>query len=312
MVGSPVFGPDSVEAVLKRRGWAMEARGNLSGILLPLERYPALSGKQCNEFRRLFAHSSFRKLARRLTSGGGRATVEQLAKIAGDHADQYIDFLVQLGVAKRSRSEVELTRKIDNIGQTLEWYVADVCQREFEGSAEWSVKLSDFRYGDCDVLAWLPPNLIYIETKSSEPSEVGNSELKHFLQRGVDLSPELAILLIDTDDDLEKAGVIKRLFEAMLPTVRLASGIKDPEWRHDGKAFITPQPGYPGISFGYFRFYVTNTKPSMKTQLSKCLRHYNTAVKGRAFVGGEPVNFLTGELEHGDHTADAPQGTTLG
>lgn len=311
MVGSPVFGPDPVEAVLKRRGWAIEARGNLSGVLLPLERYPALSGEQCNEFRRLFAHSSFRKLARRLTSGGGRATVEQLARIAGDDAGQYIDFLVQLGVAKRSRSEVELTRKIDNIGQTLEWYIADVCQREFDGSAEWSAKLSDFRYGDCDVLAWLPPNLIYIETKSSEPSEVGNSELKHFLQRGVDLSPELAILLIDTGNDLEKAGLLGRLFEVMVAPVRLASGITDRGWRPE-KPFIAPQPGYPGVNFGYFRFYVTNSKPTIKTQLSRCLRHYNTAVKGRAFVGGEPVNFVTGELEPGDHTADAPQGTTIG
>lgn len=296
MVGSPVFGPDPVEAVLKRRGWAIETRGNKRDILLPLEAHPPLSGQQYNEFVQLFAKPPFRKVVRRLTSGGGRATVEQLAQIAGDHANQYIDFLVQLGVAKRSHSEVELTRKINNIGPTLEWYVAHVCQREFEGSAEWSVKLSDFRYGDCDVLAWLPPNVIYVETKSSPPSEVSNSDLKHFLQRGVDLSPELAILLVDTDDDLEQAGLLRRLFEVMLPTVRLASGITDPQWCPD-KRFIARQPLFPGVSFGYFRFYVTNSEPSIKTQLSRCLRHYNTAVKGRAFLGGEPINFVTGELE---------------
>jgi len=202
---------------------------------------------------------------------------------------------------------MNLTRKIDNIGPTLEWYVAHVCQREFEGSAEWSVKLSDFRYGDCDVLAWLPPNVIYIETKSSEASQVTDSELKHFLQRGVDLAPELAILLVDTNDDLEKAGLLGRLFEVMLPTVRLANVP-----RHDEKPLISPQPKYPGVSFGYFRFYVTNSEPSIQTQLSKCLRHYHASVKGHMFVGGEPVNFVTGEFERGDHTADGQHGTTLG
>jgi hypothetical protein len=300
MVGSTVFGPDPVEAVLKRRGWSIEARGNKRDILLPLESDPPLSGQQYNEFLQLFAKSSFRKLARRITSGGGQSTMAQLAEIAGSQADQYVDFLVSLGVAQRSYNEMNLTRKIDNIGPTLEWYVAHVCQREFEGSAEWSVKLSDFRYGDCDVLAWLPPNVIYIETKSSEASQVTDSELKHFLQRGVDLAPELAILLVDTDDDLEEAGLMGRLFKVMLPAGR------------PDKPFIAPQRGYPGVSFGYFRFYVTNSEPSIKTQLSRCLRHYNTAVKGRAFLGGEPVNFVTGDLERGDHPAGGQHGTTLG
>jgi hypothetical protein len=94
--------------------------------------------------------------------------------------------------------------------------VADVFKKDFSGSAEWSVNLSDFRYGDYDVLAWLPPILIYVETKSSRPSEVNESKLRHFLQRGVELAPDLAILLIDTEDDLEKADLIRRLFDLML------------------------------------------------------------------------------------------------
>lgn len=194
---------------------------------------------------------------------------------------------------------MSLTRQINNIGPTLEWYVADICNREFSGNSLWSVKLSDFPYGDCDVVSWLPPNLVYIETKSSRPSEVTDSELKHFLQRGVDLAPELAILLIDTDVDLQKQGLLNRLFELMLPTVKLANGIVDPKWRNNKEPFVAPQARYPGVCFGYRRFYVTNSEPTIQTQLSRCFRHYNNEVKGAMFLSGESVNFVTGELETG-------------
>jgi hypothetical protein len=52
--------------------------------------------------------------------------MEELVKIAGREADQCVEFLVGLGVAERSDTHVTLTRKINDIGPTLEWYVADV------------------------------------------------------------------------------------------------------------------------------------------------------------------------------------------
>lgn len=296
MVGSPSIGPEPVGAVLSSRGFTIKAKGNVGDILLPLDSPSALSGETINEFRRLFAHSSFRKLVRNITAGGGNAAMAELRTIAGGQADEYVRCLVELGVAEVQDDEVNLIRKINNIGPSLEWFVADVCQRQFAGSADWSVKLADFEYGDCDVIAWLPPTLVSVETKSSRPSEVSDSELKHFLQRGVELAPELAILLIDTDDDLEDTGFLERIFDLMIPTVKLASGITDPEWAPE-RRFIAPAQGFPGISFGYFRYYVTNSEPSIHTQLGKCLRHYNKMVKGRPFLGGEPVNFVTGIIE---------------
>jgi hypothetical protein len=118
---SPVIGPESVEGVLKRRGVTIETRGSIQDILLPLDRELPLSGEQCNEFWRLFSKSSFRKVIRRITSGSGNATVEQLTKIAGDQTASYISFLSSIGVAERSGSRVMLTRPINNIGPTLEW-----------------------------------------------------------------------------------------------------------------------------------------------------------------------------------------------
>ena len=71
---------------------------------------------------------------------------------------------------------------------------------------------------------------------------------------------------------------------------------KDPEWRHDDKPFIAAQSKYPGISFGYQRFYIINNEPSVRTQLSRCLRHYHSEVKGRALWGGLSVDFVTGSV----------------
>ena len=133
---SAVFGPEPVAAVLKSRGFTIAKRGNRRDVLLPLKSDPPLTGEQFNRFRQLFGATSFRKLVRHITAHGSRATMEQLRKISGDQADEYVAFLVELGVAERSKDQVQLTRSVSNIGPTLEWYVADVCQRNFEGSAE--------------------------------------------------------------------------------------------------------------------------------------------------------------------------------
>ena len=90
---------------------------------------------------------------------------------------------------------------------------------ELHGSAAWSVKLAQVPYGNFYVLAWLPPTLLYVETKSYRPEEIQDTEINHFLQRGVELAPDLAILLVDTDDDLEESGFLHKVYGLMLPTI---------------------------------------------------------------------------------------------
>lgn len=203
----PMVGPERVEVQLKRRGYTIERRGDKLDVLPPLE-FDQFAGDLINKFREFYGRASFRKLVRQITSGGGSATLEQLVQTAGGRVDEYVGLLQQLGVAELTNGTVVLTRHIDNVGPTLEWYVADVLKTDYEGSSEWSVKLTGGRYGDYDVLGWLPPTLVYVETKSSDPRDVSDGELKNFLQRGVELVPELAILMVDTDDDLEQAGCI--------------------------------------------------------------------------------------------------------
>lgn len=292
-----VIGPDSVGAILSHRGFSIEATGDNKDLLFPWEFRTGVGIGLLEASFGMFAKSSFRKFARHLTSHNGVSKTSDLRKIAGEETANYIQYLCDLGVAEASDKQIILKRQIDNIGATLEWYVADVCQRQFEGSSAWSVKLGDMHYGDYDVLAWLPPALLYVETKSSRPEEIEDTEIKHFLQRGVELAPDLAILLIDTDDDLEESGFLSRIFELMLPTITSGDRTTVSELRHNREPFIRPQRGYSGISWGYRRYYVTNTKPSIEAQLRKCLRHFNARVKDTMFVGGPPVNFVTGDLE---------------
>ena len=89
----------------------------------------------------------------------------------------------------------------------------------FYGSAAWSVKLAEVPYGNFDVLAGLPPTLLYVETKSSRPEEIEDTEIKHFLRRGVELAPVLAILLVDTDGDLEESGFVHKMYGLTLLTI---------------------------------------------------------------------------------------------
>ena len=71
-------------------------------------------------------------------------------------------------------------------------------------------------------MAWLPPTLLYVETKSSRPEEIEDTEIKHFLQRGVELAPDLPILLVETDDDLEESGFLYKVYGLMLLTIAQA------------------------------------------------------------------------------------------
>jgi len=104
-------------------------------------------------------------------------------------------------------------------------------------------------------------------------------------------------LLVDTDDDLEESGFLHKIYGLMLPTIAPGDQTRLADFADPSKLFINPQKGYPGISFGYRRFYVTNSKPSIEAQIRKCLRHFNARVKDAIFIGGPPLNFVTGEIE---------------
>jgi hypothetical protein len=264
--------PKLIDVFLRQQG-LVPTRGSdkdqlvLSADVLQMD--ALRSDERVQVFRRSFSSDSYRKLLRALiASRGERVPLATLERITG-RTLEYLENLALLrvvenrdGVFEIQASGVLWTRKIDNIGPTLEWYVADLCERELYASARWGVQLEGLPAGgDYDVLASLSFGVLYIETKSAAPASITPRELRNFMQRHGELEPAISILLIDTQDDIR--DVVKRLPGSM-PYGR-------PNWdRVDNEL-----RDFPGVYFVPPSVYVTNARPLILTQLRRCLRHFH-------------------------------------
>ncbi len=148
--------------------------------------------------------------------------------------------------------------------------------------------------GDFDVVAWLSPLLVYIECKSSHPGGISVDEIRHFLQRRRELSPEMVIFLVDTDSDL--APLVDKFTQAMLPVMR-AQERKPADWQ-PAEPYLRSSQAYPSVWYGWPGIHLTSTKLGVEVALRRCLQHYHQKVKGRTFWGGSDalVNWVTGSI----------------
>jgi hypothetical protein len=286
-----------LESVLRRRGHLPVKRGDTTQILFPAEKMTDVllslgqfeyvkhfSPEPIVPYLNRFAKDSFRKMVRRLLQDNQDwVALGALAEIAGKSTDDYLDFLSRLKILDRSGNEVRLTRPLQNLGPSLEHYVAEICMRELKGAAEWGVTLEGLPRsgGDYDVLAWLDPSLLYVECKSGRLENITESQIREFLQRSVELAPDLAVLLVDAGDNPSNL-VVNTVNRVLHEALR----INDPSHQP-----IRLQSDYPGVYFGFHRIYVTNSKPWILTQLRRCLQHYYAHVRGTARWSDTPANF---------------------
>ncbi|HEV2109651.1 MAG TPA: hypothetical protein VGR16_15440 [Thermomicrobiales bacterium] len=159
---------------------------------------------------------------------------------------------------------MRLLRSIHDLGTSLEHYIAQLFMYEFRGHAMWGLSLEGVQNGDVDVVAWLPPTLVYIECKSGLPADIAAAELSQTLRRTLDLAPDLSIVLVDTESDL--SPVCSKL--ASVP-----SGPSAP---------LVGQRDFGGVHFGHYEhwpIYVAGAKPSLLSQLRWCLRHFHSHAK---------------------------------
>jgi hypothetical protein len=117
--------------------------------------------------------------------------------------------------------------------------------------------------------------MVYIECKSGKPGNIAENHIREFLQRTVELAPDLAIFLIDTFDDLDPI-----VDQKMNPILREVLSIDTPD------RVIHPVEDYAGIRFGFRNIYLTGSRTSIIAQLRRCLQHFY------AHVGGIPRNDL--------------------
>jgi len=209
--------------LLKRRGFQIFSQEPAEDLLLPSKRY-------IGNFYAMLGKYSFRLFLRDVIKHQEFFTKEMVTRYAtAGVTGQYIEFLVFLRLITKKGIGYAVTGKsVRSFGGTLEWYVAEVLRREFSAEAVWGVKFKGRKTGgDYDVLAKLDCALCYIEVKSSPPKQIYESEIAAFLDRIADLSPEVAIFLMDTE--LRMKDKIVPMFEAVLaaqgkdalPVVRL-------------------------------------------------------------------------------------------
>lgn len=286
-----------LESVLRRRGHRIEGRGSIENTLFPQEQFVRVLEAMgqigyvsyfrpefISPYYRLFGRFSFRKLARQMIASGGEwLERDTLQQTGGRSLETYLELFRNLQILEERGSKVRLTRLLDNFGASLEHYVSELCVREFRGSSEWGVLLEGLPTagGDYDVLAWLDPSLVYVECKSSNPNNIGDDQIRHFLQRSAELAPELAVLLIDSDSSIDDF-----VSERMNPIMRSAIGSTRPNGP------LEAHPHYLGIYFGFKRVFVTGPKPSIERQLRRCLQYYYWQVKDESSWSTKGIDFV--------------------
>lgn len=273
----------SIESTLKRRGFIYAGEGRKENLILPS------SQNDMDGFFQHMASRTFRNILKEMVKK--KRDIRQndfeaecnLAKL-----QEYFDFLERSGILnKESPSSFCLALNINDFGYTLEWYVAELFKRELGCTAAWGVRVKDIREGgDLDVLARVEGELAYVETKSASPKDITEAEIRHFLQRDQHFDPDISVFLVDTRDDL--SGLVTR-FEGIITLVEVKDGA-DPNRRHK----IEKLADFGGIYFTLRRIFIIHSKPSILTNLRRCLNYYFTILPHVTYFSREKrMNFTS-------------------
>ncbi|RJQ14151.1 MAG: hypothetical protein C4560_12835 [Nitrospiraceae bacterium] len=200
----------SLEAMLKLRGFRIYKREPSEDLLLPQKRY-------LSPYLEKLRRYSFRLFLRDVIKRQDFFTIAEVTRYATEEVtSQYVDFLLKAGVVERSAGGYRVRKRpVKSFGETLEWFVARLIQREFETEAVWGVKFKRPKVGgDYDLIAKVESSVLYMEIKSSPPKQIYDREITSFLNRVEDLNPDITIFFVDTE--LRMKDKIVPMFEAEL------------------------------------------------------------------------------------------------
>jgi hypothetical protein len=209
---------------------------------------------------------SFRIFLRDLIQYADHLKPEHLTKYCSQRvAEEYLATLLNHQILQRVAAEryAFLAGEIRNFGDTLEWFVAKVMQKEFASPATWGNRLKNTDVGgDYDVIACVEGYFVYIEVKSSPPKHIDGAEIKTFIDRVQSLRPDAAIFLEDTHLRMKDKLVIMFEEELQKRYGKLAEHHYPVRRVHEEIFSINNL------------IFISNTKPDLIINIGRCLKHF--------------------------------------
>jgi hypothetical protein len=255
--GPPAESSPLVRALLQR-GLSVSACAGEERTFLPYLPSPA----DRETFYGLLHSYSFRLFLRDILALRDRYRPERLGPFfSADSVEGMARQVERLGLIRRAPGgKIRLLAEtVTDFGDTFEWFVAEALRREFAADVLWGVTIPDLPCGgDFDILALVAGRLLCLEAKTSPPKHIEQKEISAMLERVKTLSPDLAIVLVDTHLRM-KDKLVPLLSEGLR-----GEGMTDCEMvRVEKETFSWDK-----------RIYLTNAKRDVVSNLSLCLRNY--------------------------------------
>ena len=255
-------GDKTLQHAIKARGIEIHGYNPEDGLIFTA----AASPQERSSLYHLLRHYSFRLFLRDAIKKKDAFRAADLVRYCSlAVAKKYIATLRDLNLLEDSgRGTYRLVQSaLSSFGPTLEWFVAQMFQREFAAPAIYGVRFKETSSGgDYDVIARWEGRLVYVEIKSSPPRGIERSEIGSFFARITDLLPDIALLFNDTQ--LRMKDKIVPLFEDELAE-RIGAGSRDrfPVRRLVDELFHINH-----------RMYIVNAKKDAVDNVNRCLRDF--------------------------------------
>ena len=153
--------------------------------------------------------------------------------------------------------------RVRSFGDTFEWFIAQVFQRELSLPAFWGISLKESKSGgDYDVVTFLEGSFVYGETKSSPPKHVELAEISAFLRRIDALKPQMAIFIEDTMLRMKDKIVV--MFEEGLEKM----------YGEKTKKLFPVQNLKRELYHIKDHLYIINSRPNLISNLLLCVSHF--------------------------------------
>jgi hypothetical protein len=244
-----------LEMLLKRRGFQVYKKEPKGDLLIPGPEY-------IDAYYQMLHKYSFRLFIRDIIKHQDLIALDHVTRYStAQVTGGYLDFIARIGLTEGKANGQTLKRRpIKSFGETLEWYIAEVFRREFGSEALWGVKFRRPKIGgDYDVISKFNGSIFYVEVKSSPPKQIYDREIKAFFDRVSDLSPEIAVFLMDTE--LRMKDKIVSMFEDEL---RKRVSVPPEVVRMEKELFQIQD-----------RIYIINAKDSITGNIEKVLNWYS-------------------------------------